>query len=242
MSEELVHTLKKDEGLLKRATHIKTQRGARERNMTIGYGYNLSAHHNPRQDLIESGVPEDVVDDVLKGRAEINEDQATSLLTIAAVRAKRDAMRVVANFNQLPEPVQNVVVNLSYQLGPTKLKGFKQFREALYVGDYGKAADEVLNSDMARYDSSNRSNRHAKALRKVAEDMRRQVAMEPSIEEKREAVKKEILYQRALKLKKESPDPLVPKVTDIFLRMRRPDEDAAGPINLAQENNPNGTP
>lgn len=225
MSETLIETLKKDEGLLKRATQIKTYKGGREKNYTIGYGYNLSAHQDPKSDLIEAGVDEEVVDDVLTGRAEINEVQATNLLNIAATRAKQDAIRIVPNFDKLPESVQDVVVNMSYQLGPTKLRGFKKFREALYLGDFDKAADEILDSKMAVEDSPNRSARHAKVLREAAKLAKQQQLNAPSQQERIDAIKRDILYQRALKVRQENPDPRIPKLADLFLRMRRPDND-----------------
>lgn len=225
MSEVLIDTLKKDEGLLKRATQIKTYRGGKEKNYTLGYGYNLSAHKDPKSDLIEAGVDEELVDDVLNGRAEIDEVQATNLLNIAAVRAKRDAIRTVPNFDKLPPSVQDVVVNMSYQLGPTKLRGFKQFREALYLGDFDKAADEVLNSKLAVDDSPNRSARHAKALREAAKLAKQQQLNAPSQQERLDTIKRDILYQRAMKVRQDNPDPKVPKLADLFLRMRRSDND-----------------
>lgn len=227
MSENLITTLKKDEGLLKRATQIKTYRGGREKNYTIGYGYNLSSHKDPRADMIEAGVPEEQVEDVLVGKAEIDEVQASNLLTIAGVRAKQDAMRIVPNFEKLPDRVQDVVVNMSYQLGPTKLKGFKKFREALYLGDYEKAAQEVLDSELARDDSPNRSARHAKVLRDVAKELKQKQVAAPDRQERIDNIKKEILYQRALKVRQESPDPVIPELAELFARMRRPDNDGA---------------
>lgn len=227
MSEILINTLKKDEGLLKRATQIKTRKGVREKNYTIGYGYNLSAQKDPRGDLIEAGVDEEVVDDVIAGKAEIDEVQASQLLTLSAVRAKQDAIRVVANFDKLPAEVQEVVVNMSYQLGPTGLKGFKNFREALWKGDFSKAADEVLDSELARKDAPDRANRHAEALRKVAKQQAKQKVEAPSSKEKIDSIKKEILYQRAVQARQGTPDPLVPKLAELFKSMRQPDNNTA---------------
>lgn len=225
MSEALIETLKKDEGLLKRATQIKTHKGGKEKNYTIGYGYNLSAHQDPKSDLIEAGVDEELVDDVLNGRAEIDEVQATNLLNIAVVRAKKDAIRIIPNFDKLPPSVQDVVVNMTYQLGPTRLRGFKQFREALYLGDFDKAAEEVLNSKMAVDDSPDRSARHAKVLREAAKLVKQQQLNAPSQQERIDRIKRDILYQRALKVRQNNPDTRVSKLAELFMRMQRSDND-----------------
>lgn len=161
---EIVNTLKKDEGLSLKAYHMKTQTGGREKNLTIGYGYNIDAATDPVKDMLTAGVDEDEVDAVLKGQAELTEEQAEVLLNISAQRAATDAERVIPRFNSLPDPVKKVMVEMSYQLGAKGLRDFKQMRGAIARGDYKEAARQIMNSDMARKDSTTRAKRHAQAL------------------------------------------------------------------------------
>lgn len=161
---DIVKTLKEDEGLLLKATHIKTQTGGQEKNLTIGYGYNIDAANDPVKDMLTAGVDPEQVEAVLKGRAELNQEQADVLLNISAQRAARDAERVIPRFESLPDPVKKVMVEMSYQLGAEGLRGFKQMRGAVARGDYEEAAKQIMNSAMARKDSTARSKRHAKAL------------------------------------------------------------------------------
>ena len=50
------------------------------------------------------------------------------------------------NFNEHPAQVQSVLVNMAFNLGPNKLAGFKDFKEALLRKDYQSAANEMINS------------------------------------------------------------------------------------------------
>lgn len=44
---------------------------------------------------------------------------------------------------------QRVLINMMFNLGYNKLKGFKKFKRALELGDYDTAADEMLDSKWA---------------------------------------------------------------------------------------------
>ena len=62
-----------------------------------------------------------------------------------------DARQVAENFvpnvwGNLSPQRQNVLTNMSYNLGGTKLGKFKNLKSALQTGDYDLASDEMMNS------------------------------------------------------------------------------------------------
>ena len=64
--------------------------------------------------------------------------------------ATRDwVQRSIGCFSHLSENRQNVVLDMAFNLRG-KLLGFKGFLDALGAGDYGKAADEMLDSAWAK--------------------------------------------------------------------------------------------
>lgn len=60
--------------------------------------------------------------------------------------AEKDARSLVPGFDQLNDVRQEVVLNLSFNLGYTRLSGFKRFLSALNSSDFDDAADELKDS------------------------------------------------------------------------------------------------
>lgn len=93
--------------------------------LTIGVGHNI-------EDL---GLDEPVIDLQLK---------------IDIDRAAIDARKYLPSLDKLSEPRQRAIVNMAFNLGLSRLSGFKQFKAAIEVGDWEKARTEMLNSKWAR--------------------------------------------------------------------------------------------
>ena len=53
-------------------------------------------------------------------------------------------------FSKMPEEIQAVLVEMSYQLGPSRVLKFKKMLAALEKGDYKSASKEIQNSKWAR--------------------------------------------------------------------------------------------
>lgn len=60
--------------------------------------------------------------------------------------ALSDAQALFLNFDSLPDQVQRVLVNMSFNLGRTRLGRFKKMILAVNEGKYEKAADEMVDS------------------------------------------------------------------------------------------------
>lgn len=60
--------------------------------------------------------------------------------------AEKDARALVPGFDHLSDVRQEVVMNMSFNMGYTRLSGFKRFLSALNSSDFDGAADEMRSS------------------------------------------------------------------------------------------------
>jgi len=109
---------------------------------TIGHGYNLAEQaHQDR--LTELGYD---VKDVLAGRQEITEAHANQLFNESFSQAVADAHHFVPDLETHPPEVQQVVVNMAFNMGGDKLADFVNFQAALAARDYEAASQEMVQS------------------------------------------------------------------------------------------------
>jgi len=83
------------------------------------------------------------------GFTSITEEEADILLANRVRVAWRDARTVVRTFDLLDDVRQEVLVNMSYNLGLSRLSGFKKTISAVNNGEYETAASEMLDSRWA---------------------------------------------------------------------------------------------
>ena len=138
---KLAAELKSDEGL-----RLKPYRCTAGK-WTIGYGHMLG-------------------DDLPRVYANgISHAQAESLFARDIEQAIRDARNFAANaWNGLSDNRRRVVVNMAFQLGLSRLLGFRRFRAALWLHDYQAAAKEMLDSLWARQTPNRARRLHARML------------------------------------------------------------------------------
>jgi lysozyme len=115
---------------------------------TVGVGRNLEGKplRKEEQEYIfkRSGLAPDEVIEVLKERG-ITKDEALFLLREDIADAEKD----LQHFDWFPrlDPVRRkVVLDMRYNLGPTRFRGFKKMIAALARGDYKQAAAEMVDS------------------------------------------------------------------------------------------------
>lgn len=109
--------------------------------ITIGVGHNLT----------DLGLPEDIIDVLLKRDIDI---------------AVKEAARIFPTFLILPESVKAAIIELTFNLGATKLKTFKKFITAINNKQWLTAKAELLNSKWASQVKSRRANRIADMITK----------------------------------------------------------------------------
>lgn len=110
-------------------------------NLTIGYGFNI-ADDTRRKSL---GIP----DDIIQGKREWTEKEALPIFDKLYEQARNDAVSYVGQetFNKLNEGQQNVITDMAYNMGLTKLNEFIKMKEAMLSGDYKTAGKELKDSN-----------------------------------------------------------------------------------------------
>ncbi len=93
--------------------------------LTIGVGWNLE----------QWGLPDHIID---------------QLFTISINRAVTDAKAVIPNFEYLHPARQRVLVNMAFNLGRKRLRGFRLMNRAIAKRRWKEAAKEMLDSKWAR--------------------------------------------------------------------------------------------
>ena len=119
---------------------------------TVGVGRNLEGKplRSDEQEYILGcrGLKPDEVIEVLKERG-ITKDEALFLLREDIADAEKD----LQHFDWFPrlDPVRRkVVLDMRYNLGPTRFRQFKRMIAALAAGDYEAAAAEMVDSKWYR--------------------------------------------------------------------------------------------
>jgi GH24 family phage-related lysozyme (muramidase) len=122
----------------------------------IGYGFRKSTLQNAPEETKKK--LEQVVPGITsEGFNRITKEQASAVLPILLedIYVPEAKKFVGENWDNLPEPVKEVVIDMDFNMGyertkPDGTKGglvtFKNFREALQKGDLKKAAQEIENS------------------------------------------------------------------------------------------------
>jgi len=109
---------------------------------SVGYGFYLN---NPgsRERIEALGLN---FDDVYSGRQALTREQANILLRDSVADAEAGARTFAPNFDQLPGDIQNVLTDMSYNLG-NRLRGFRNMQQAVANEDWPTMAREMQNSD-----------------------------------------------------------------------------------------------
>ena len=92
-----------------------------EDKWTVGVGHNLS----------DNGISQAASDFILAEDTQI---------------AANDALKLVPNFSELSDIRQEVIINMSFNLGYPRLKGFRKFLSAIEEGSFDEAANEMKDS------------------------------------------------------------------------------------------------
>lgn len=95
---------------------------------------------------------------------EISEEEARYLLDRRTTLAIVD-LACFPWFHSLDSVRKRALINMRYQLGPSRFRGFKKMIAALARGDFNAAADEALDSKWAKLDTPERAARVAGRLR-----------------------------------------------------------------------------
>ena len=115
-----------------------------ELHATIGIGHKI-LDTDPEKDLDIFGINWEEVPD----EQYITEDRCYILFQEDVQIAISGCMKIYNNWDDLPQEVQHILVNMCFQLGQRGLSNFKQMGKAIEEGDWGKASVEMMDSRWA---------------------------------------------------------------------------------------------
>ena len=109
-----------------------------ENHWTIGYGFNVS------DPIVEKLLPPDIR---IRTRG-LSKEEGNKIFNARYQIARRHARAYVTNvvYDKLTSTRQNVLTDMAYNLGPTRLAGFKKLKKALIAKNYIAAAKEMKDS------------------------------------------------------------------------------------------------
>lgn len=130
-------------------TFIEPHEGRRSRTYldakgipTIGIGFNLR-RPDAREKLMMLGHN---IDDIMKGQIELTDEEINALFKDDVKAARTHAERFT-DLSKHPRNVQLAIIDMAFNLGPTRLNKFVKFKKALEEKDYVTAAKEMTNSN-----------------------------------------------------------------------------------------------
>ena len=78
-----------------------------------------------------------------------------------------DCKRLYDDFDELPDEAQEIIANMMFNMGLTRLSKFKGMKAGVDARDWNKAADEMVDSKWYRQ-VTNRAERLVKRMRSLA--------------------------------------------------------------------------
>ena len=118
MNEKLIKMLKKHEGVETHAYHCS------ENKVTIGVGRNVDK----------------------SGGLGLSDDEVNYLLQNDIDRVSVELDSEYGWFDDLDDVRQDAMIDISFNLGQTRLRAFKKALAAMDEGDWGEAADQFMDS------------------------------------------------------------------------------------------------
>lgn len=105
---------------------------------TIGYGFNIDDPY------VKSLLDKDVIN----GKRPLPKEEAEPIFQKLYSQAQKDAYDVIGKdtYLNLPPQIADIVDDMSYNMGKSRLSGFKKSIAALQEGNYTKFAKEIKNS------------------------------------------------------------------------------------------------
>jgi GH24 family phage-related lysozyme (muramidase) len=112
---------------------------------TVGIGFNLQ---RPDAKTIFNKLNLNY-NDILAGKADLTNDQVKALFTECLQIAYKDVKHYIPGFDNLPRNIKLGLLDMSFNLGYTRLSKFAKTKELIQKGDYKNAAVELKNSKWA---------------------------------------------------------------------------------------------
>lgn len=130
---------------------------------TVGYGINLES---ASEDTLKAlGVPEDSLKDKNKTinyltSNKVNEEQASRVMSLEVDKAIEGAKGVFKGLEAKDKNTQNVITDMTYNMGVGNIKKFKKTIGAYDKGNVGEFIKEIMDSNYYKKDLPKNKNRY----------------------------------------------------------------------------------
>jgi GH24 family phage-related lysozyme (muramidase) len=115
--------------------------------VTIGIGFNLDANKSLAKRYFNSqGLN---FDEVYKGNVKLSKDHIEDLFELSMGEVKKMAKSWIPSFQKHPSDVQEVIIEMTYQMG-NRVKQFKKTKILIEAKDYKGASIEMMDSKWGR--------------------------------------------------------------------------------------------
>ena len=96
----------------------------------------------------------------------VSEERVAECFDMDVQSVINDCNKLYENFEELPEEVQQIIANMMFNMGRTRLSKFKGMKRGVDSKDWNQAADEMVDSRWYRQ-VTNRANRLVERMRAV---------------------------------------------------------------------------
>ena len=97
----------------------------------------------------------------------ISDERVRSAFKADVVSVIEDCNKLYNDFDELPEEVQQIIANMMFNMGRTRLSKFRGMKRGVDARDWNAAADEMVDSRWYRQ-VTNRADRLVQRMRAIA--------------------------------------------------------------------------
>ena len=97
----------------------------------------------------------------------ISDERVRSAFEADVVSVIEDCNKLYNDFDELPEEVQQIIANMMFNMGRTRLSKFRGMKRGVDARDWNAAADEMVDSRWYRQ-VTNRADRLVQRMRAIA--------------------------------------------------------------------------
>ena len=97
----------------------------------------------------------------------VSDERVRQAFETDVVSVIEDCNKLYDDFDELPEEVQQIIANMMFNMGRTRLSKFRGMNRGVDVRDWNAAADEMVDSKWYRQ-VNNRANRLVQRMRAIA--------------------------------------------------------------------------
>ena len=97
----------------------------------------------------------------------ISDERVQSAFETDVVSVIEDCKKLYDDFDELPEEAQQIIANMMFNMGRTRLSKFRGMKRGVDARDWNAAADEMVDSKWYRQ-VNNRANRLVQRMRAIA--------------------------------------------------------------------------